>query len=563
MSSERPAKRVRQACEPCRRKKSRCPGEKPVCSHCSRLRQNCYYAEERHESERPLRSVSPPSQPQPTIASTNDRRLEDRLKFLETQLAEVLANQESVSRNGNTRRASIHSSLAMSLAHNAGLMSEIPATTNPQVKEERRRCFWSLFLLKRLHGADFMVLDFSTEDNFPWYPESTNDPITPNQSRDGSMETSECSTERGIIAYAIQLSEVWFKITRYAWRRGKPSNLPPWSLQSEYSTIMAQQMDFETRMPYAYRFKPAKFSQRPLEELNASRNYWGPWLLVQFLYHTNLCLLNHPLLLSLRLRNFKCVIPEIFLQHTADLIASHASWIINFIDMLEAKQFKVTDPFLGHCVAIIATIYLQESFVDDPSTRREKHDNFDKCLQFIRGFSTQWPHVGRIAEKLEGLSVTVSSTHVASDEPTRQNRKLLIDLGQFFEVLEYASSSEVAGSARNLFGPSLRPSFPRGCSGRMEMAQTSVLPEPTRVERQEFGSATATPVMMGQESVGGGANDGNGFVGIGGGGGAGNGSVNNTPLQFSNDELAVLAENFFHQRPEFDGSGNWWNMGNL
>ncbi|ETN37423.1 uncharacterized protein HMPREF1541_08414, partial [Cyphellophora europaea CBS 101466] len=38
-SSERPLKRIRQACEPCRRKKSRCPGEKPVCSHCARLGQ--------------------------------------------------------------------------------------------------------------------------------------------------------------------------------------------------------------------------------------------------------------------------------------------------------------------------------------------------------------------------------------------------------------------------------------------------------------------------------------------------------------------------------------------
>lgn len=64
--------------------------------------------------------------------------------------------------------------------------------------------------------------------------------------------------------------------------------------------------------------------------------------------------------------------------------------------MLEAKEFKVSDPFLAHCVAIVATIYLQESFVDDESKRREKQSNFDKCLLFIRGFGGQWPHVGRI-----------------------------------------------------------------------------------------------------------------------------------------------------------------------
>ncbi|KAJ5966572.1 hypothetical protein N7481_013286 [Penicillium waksmanii] len=36
-------KRTRQACGPCRRKKARCPGEKPVCSLCQRLGQHCEY----------------------------------------------------------------------------------------------------------------------------------------------------------------------------------------------------------------------------------------------------------------------------------------------------------------------------------------------------------------------------------------------------------------------------------------------------------------------------------------------------------------------------------------
>jgi hypothetical protein len=143
------------------------------------------------------------------------------------------------------------------------------------------------------------------------------------------------------------------------------------------------------------------------------------------------------------------------------------------------------------------------------------------------------------------LSETVSSTHVASDVPTRQNRKLLIDLGQFFEVLEYASSSEVADSARRLFGPSLHSNFP---ASRKEMAQTSVLPEPTRVERQEFGNLTpaaavgeASNVQVDLEDMSDAA-----FMG---------------PLIYSDDELAVLAESFFHQRQEVDG--NWWNMDNL
>lgn len=143
------------------------------------------------------------------------------------------------------------------------------------------------------------------------------------------------------------------------------------------------------------------------------------------------------------------------------------------------------------------------------------------------------------AEKLERLSETVSSTYVASEEPTRQNRKLLIDLGQFFEVLEYSCSSETPGSASAIFGASLRSGF---SGSRAEIAQTSVLPQPTRVERQQFGSTPTTNQNTPLD---------------------GEAASISWPVVYSDDELAVLAESFFHQTQEFDANSSWWNTLNL
>lgn len=143
----------------------------------------------------------------------------------------------------------------------------------------------------------------------------------------------------------------------------------------------------------------------------------------------------------------------------------------------------------------------------------------------------------------------MSSTHVASEVPTRQNRKLLIDLGQFFEILEYSSSSEIAGSAKRLFGPSLHS----GIGGsRREIAQTTVLPEPTRVEGQEFGYGLSARHVFQKENR-------NGYFNVEDMSMA----TDVAALQYSDDELAVLAESFFHQRPEIEGSVNWWNGGEL
>lgn len=306
--------------------------------------------------------------------------------------------------DGKEHRASLHSTLAINMAFNSGLATESLQTSSEIETKERRRCFWSLMLLNRLHGTGFAVLDLTDKEEFSWYPESTGRPNLP----DSALVTKaspQYVLERGIISCALQLSEIWFKITRYARRRGKPAKLPPWSPQSEYAVIMAQQMESETRMPQIHRFKPAEFSKKTVEELQTNRDYWGPWIFVQFLYHTNLCLLNHPLLSSLRLRNFKSAIPEMFLQSTFDLISSHVSWITHLIGMLEAKSFRVTDPFLAHCAAIVATIYLQESLVEED--RGEKMENFEKCLKFVQGFR-EWPHVIRMVSDFPAGDLTDS-----------------------------------------------------------------------------------------------------------------------------------------------------------
>ncbi|KAL2007688.1 hypothetical protein VTN00DRAFT_7670 [Thermoascus crustaceus] len=302
-------------------------------------------------------------------------------------------------------------------------------------------------------------------------------------------------------------------------------------------------MEFETRVPYTHRFKYAALEDRSVEELESNRDYWGPWLLTQFLYHTILCLLNHPLLLSLSLRNFRSTIPEIFLQHTSDLISSHTNWIIYFIKFFEEKQFKVSDPFLGYSAAVVATIELQLSFTEDLTIRTEKQSRFSRCVDFVRGFGGQWPHMEQLADKLQGLQGAVT----ASYQPTQgsQNKSLLIDLSRFWEILEYSSSSS-SDSARHLLGESLR-SGP--VNSAAEVSSTSPLPEPTRLSPQATQHQTTRP---------------SDFVSSASSRPVVPGFTQTTQLDLPNDEFSILAENFFSQGQDFLRSVDGWSsMGNL
>lgn len=80
MDEGREAKRARQACLNCRRKKTRCSGEKPVCAFCARLKQPCTWNDG---------STSPSSYanaPTARVSSSAEANLAARVALLESRL---------------------------------------------------------------------------------------------------------------------------------------------------------------------------------------------------------------------------------------------------------------------------------------------------------------------------------------------------------------------------------------------------------------------------------------------------------------------------------------------
>ncbi|KAL3601126.1 hypothetical protein FPOAC2_05380 [Fusarium poae] len=68
-------RRATQACDNCRRKKIRCPGERPQCSACSRLLQHCSFVETASIGEQSTRQMDP-------VVSSRLEQLEDKLDNL-------------------------------------------------------------------------------------------------------------------------------------------------------------------------------------------------------------------------------------------------------------------------------------------------------------------------------------------------------------------------------------------------------------------------------------------------------------------------------------------------
>lgn len=354
--TDAPSRRTAEACEPCRRKKSRCSGEKPTCGHCARLGYVCSYASQTpgrgtrphahtassrnrgasvllqgqsltgsrtgarldaleaglaqvqslfhqqkqtrqsptatphstsEQSTQPGQSLLPDSrattglppwhvveaaadvymkfcnfQPLPLFSSTGWKSLlpswdtelllcivasalrfpnevhiaSDSLSADERQytaIAQKLVMQRvshgpvNIStiqclcilslnefNDGYTARASAFSSLAMDLAQSGGLASEHDKSWPEDAYEERRMCFWSVSLLKSLHGNWAGSSSFLSYDYTPKFPQSPDIPERrntaapdPEYALSASNDTAT-SDRSGIISCAIQMGEL-------------------------------------------------------------------------------------------------------------------------------------------------------------------------------------------------------------------------------------------------------------------------------------------------------------------------------------------------------------------
>lgn len=289
--------------------------------------------------------------------------------------------------------------MATYLARSINLGGELLGNIQTDL-DEKRRCLWSIYLLQNLQGDGVQTArllagvrtQFDTGSGLsPTYisfpvPEQAQEPL------------SYSKDDLGIVSHTVQLSELWSVAMTYAARRVEKDAPPPWSPRSDYSIVSYRHIEFDSRVPLKYRYNANRFQSYTIHELNQRRHFWGPWLFIQLVYLARPCLLNHPFLLSMRLRNFRHTMPQSFIRQSFENITICAGWILHFIDLVEHKGFEVCDPLLGHCIVIVATIHLQHSFVEDPILKGKAQEGFAKCLRFLQPLGERWTHIGNMVQ---------------------------------------------------------------------------------------------------------------------------------------------------------------------
>ena len=284
--------------------------------------------------------------------------------------------------------------------------------------ESLRRVFWSLYLLQQMYGQQGSATDILEDISKPQYVAMHSDPrkklneLPPCMPREemttqgGGMSSSQKSG--GIWAYMIQLSTLWGEVRTYVKQWAQQTDCaPPWSIESGYAVISAHLMNLETNLPACHRFDLARFPDRENLYLQDHREYWSPWLYLQFTYHTIHNMLNHPFLYSSRPRqSAQLAVPNTFWKTSSELAYIHSTWVARLIDMVTNKAYHVSDPFIGHCTAIAATIHIYFCRAADKTTREAALSRLGRCVAFLAELAILWPSCGWLVSHYNIPSIT-------------------------------------------------------------------------------------------------------------------------------------------------------------
>ncbi|KAJ5167388.1 uncharacterized protein N7482_006169 [Penicillium canariense] len=400
-------------------------------------------------------------------------------------LAEYISN--------DTHLAWVHIGLVTNLAKCGNIDIELHEGQSTSLLEARRRLFWSINFLNQQFGPRSLSLNMLQDIQSPKYMALNIDShremgVSPPQVPE---ETGSLSSRGGIWVYMVQLGSLWREVQHYVSHCASGHFTPPWSVESGYSIIGAHLMNLETNFPTSHRYDSARFQEQSIEELHGDRWYWSPWLYLQFTYHAVHSVINHPFLYSWRPQQAaQLAVPNTFWKTSSELALVHTTWTVRLIDMITEKDYQLSDPFIGHLVAIAITIHLYYCRAADPAVRESAQRKVETCTRLLHDLAAKWPVCDAIYQKIQELIRSAFAASPSSSNHQSPRRTISIDTALMWDILlPNSPQTSSALSGQGIFDPSFFES-PRENYPEKVTVETEIFHHSTRtVDTSDGGQA--------------------------------------------------------------------------
>ncbi|KAE8348972.1 hypothetical protein BDV28DRAFT_142243 [Aspergillus coremiiformis] len=366
--------------------------------------------------------------------------------------------------NGQSHRGYLSVALGLRTIQSAGFNRDkyTSSLIGPEA-EERRRVTWAFFMLDRSYNASRDYSLCLSDKHFTVFFPAPDTPVSLSGEEslahgtlhDGPGKQGE-KVDQGILACLLRLFSIWGKATEYVFEPFDKDALPPWRAGSALAALESDWMQFETHFADTHRYRSVDFRRRSREEPHV-RSYLCTWLCVQFLFHSIQCLLHHPFVSMVKLRQIDGNIPATFLQKSYESSLIHSRWIARFIREMSEVDIQLYDPFVGYLCAIAATIQLEKTTSNNRHIAQLGNSDFRTLVDFITKLSVYWENMGALVNRVKQLAArqnNYKSLYFSHDRfsgelsrmPTPSNipRMSEADEALMWSILDFGSSSTSA-----------------------------------------------------------------------------------------------------------------------
>ena len=266
-------------------------------------------------------------------------------------------------------------------------------------QEERRRVFWSVYLLDRLvscgRGRPPAIVDASCHVQVPCDESTWRDGLwAKTQSLDEmTNRTLSVAQRQGPFAQVIAIAHVLGRCAQYVLQdfniRGPH---PPWDPGSDFAGIESDLLHFEAYLeiqrPVSEMLEPHISAEGVVDSQST-----GPIIFSRALFHLCYCLLNHPFLLRRRINTCRNLAPISFIQRSSDMAWLHAQQMMALIREARKSGCSFHSSSSGYAVTVAGSIIALRTYDADSIASEQAQVLLEEALLYLDMIGQHWSNV--------------------------------------------------------------------------------------------------------------------------------------------------------------------------
>ncbi|WAO85916.1 Zn(2)-C6 fungal-type domain-containing protein [Fusarium falciforme] len=301
--------------------------------------------------------------------------------------------------------------LAIRLSQDVDLMSEPSFFLPPTEREERRRTFWSIYLVDKLiscaRSRPAAVADDDCTLHLP-----CNEDVFQDRGEDGE----NVPTLRQVLSWDVPLANppspfglavvatsIFGRCTKYAHGRSAGEMLTPLDPQSDFALTNASLLLLESYLKNHDQPILDLVQNGPQADTNIDEKQVGHLVFSHALFHLCYCLLNHPFLIRLRLRPIAARVPKSFTSNAFHAAQENARKLTDLLLAGTTGVVPMESSFYTYCASIAAGIHSLAFGAQHQGVDVDQYDSqryYQRCIEVLERLGVLWPMVPNMLTKL-------------------------------------------------------------------------------------------------------------------------------------------------------------------